>query len=146
VKSDAFIKEATSYVHITQGFLNTHPERTVRVRILGEHAFLTVKGLSDKAGVTRFEWEIEIGMNDAKELLILCEDHVVDKTRYYISMADHIFEVDQFHGNNAGLVIAEIELRTIDEKFDVPFWLGQEVTGDIRYYNAQLSRKPYKFW
>lgn len=146
VKSDAFKKEASSYVQITQGFLNTHPERTVRIRILGERAFLTVKGISDTAGVTRYEWEMEIGVNDAKELLLLCEAHVVDKTRYYIAMGNHIFEVDQFHGKNEGLVVAEIELNTVDEKFARPYWLGLEVTGDIRYYNAQLSRNPYKFW
>lgn len=146
VNSEAYKIEATSNTQITQGFLSTNPERTVRVRIMGTRAFLTVKGISDKTGVSRFEWETEIAMNDAKELLVLCEAHIVDKTRYYIAIGKHIFEVDEFHGNNEGLLIAEIELNTPEEKFSKPFWLGMEVTGDIRYYNAQLSRKPFKFW
>jgi CYTH domain-containing protein len=146
VMSDAFKNDAGSFVQITQGFLNTHPERSVRVRIMGELAFLTVKGISDKTGVSRFEWETEIGVGDARELMVLCEEFVIDKTRYFLAAGKHIFEVDEFHGSNQGLRIAEIELTTPDELFERPTWLGQEVTGDIRYYNAQLSRKPYKFW
>lgn len=146
VTSEAYKTQASSKTQITQGFLNTHPERTVRVRIMGKRAYLTVKGISDKAGISRFEWETEIAVSDASDLLALCEAHIVDKTRYFVAVGKHIFEVDEFHGHNEGLLVAEIELNAPEEKFSKPFWLGTEVTGDTRYYNAQLSRKPFKFW
>lgn len=146
VTSEAYKIEAASKIQIKQGFLNTHPERTVRIRIMGERSYLTVKGISDIAGISRFEWETEISVSDARELHALCEAHIVDKTRYYVAVGRHVFEVDEFHGGNEGLLIAEIELNTPDENFSKPFWLGKEVTGETRYYNAQLSRKPFKFW
>ena len=131
---------------ISQGFLNTHPERTVRVRIKGAKGFLTVKGISNKSGTTRFEWEKEISVQDAKDLLECCEEGVITKIRYEITSGNHIFEVDEFLGDNQGLLIAEVELNHENEPFEKPEWLGQEVTGDIKYYNSQLSKNPYSEW
>ena len=131
---------------IVQGFLNTHPERTVRVRVKGDLGFLTIKGKSNESGVSRFEWEEQIDVIDAKALLDLCEEGVLEKTRHEIPLGMHIYEVDEFHGENQGLVVAEIELNSEDETFEKPDWLGEEVTGDIKYYNSQLSKQPYKKW
>tara|TARA_R110000868_G_scaffold192291_2_gene436683 strand:+ start:1770 stop:2246 length:477 start_codon:yes stop_codon:yes gene_type:complete len=141
-----FKMEAFKKTRIIQGFLNTNKKRTVRVRIKGEEGFLTVKGPSDSKGLTRFEWEKEIPKEDADALLKLCESGIIDKIRYEVKLNNHIFEIDEFFGTNKGLVIAEIELKKVDESFDRPKWLGNEVTGDIRYYNAQLSKKPYNIW
>jgi CYTH domain-containing protein len=146
VTSERFKEEAHSKNRIVQGFLNTHPERTVRVRIKGEHGFITVKGKSNKGGTTRFEWEKEIPVIEAEALLKLCEEEVIDKIRYEVKLGDHIFEVDEFFGNNEGLIIAEIELNSETEKFTKPAWLGKEVTGNIKYYNSLLSKQPYKNW
>lgn len=146
VKSMAFKDEAFKSTRIIQGFLNTAKERTVRVRLKGDIGFLTIKGASTNNGLSRFEWEKEIKKNEAKSLLALCEKGVIDKIRYEIEVNEHIFEVDEFFGDNEGLVIAEIELNTETETFTKPHWLGEEVTGDNRYYNSQLSKKPYKSW
>ena len=146
VKSMNFVDGAVSKTKIVQGFLNTHPERTVRIRINGEKGFMTVKGKSNDSGTTRFEWETEIGLKDAEKLLQLCEKGIIDKTRYLVSFHDHSFEVDVFEGENKGLVLAEIELSTENEKFQKPDWLGEEVTGNIKYYNSQLSKQPFKTW
>jgi len=146
VVSDAFKREAKKSARIVQGFLNTHKERTVRVRISGEQAFLTVKGQSSDDGLSRFEWEKEIDVVEAEKLLKLCEKGIIDKIRYEIEAGNHIFEVDVFFGDNEGLIIAEIELENENDAFEKPKWLGKEVTGDIRYYNAQLIKEPYKNW
>ena len=146
VLSDAFKKEATSITKIVQGFLNTHPERTVRIRIKGDLGFLTVKGKSNLSGTTRFEWEKQIDVLDAESLLDLCEEAVLEKMRYEIPVGKHTFEVDEFHGVNKGLCVAEIELSSEKETFLIPDWLGKEVTGNIKYYNSQLSKQPYKNW
>ncbi|WP_136466489.1 CYTH domain-containing protein [Flagellimonas onchidii] len=146
VKSEAYKHEASSQIRILQGFLNTHPDRTVRVRIKGNKAFLTVKGRSSASGTTRFEWETEINTAEAVNLIDLCEDVVLEKIRYHVSRGNHVFEVDEFLGENKGLVVAEIELRHEDEAFERPEWLGKEVTGEIKYYNSQLSKKPFKEW
>lgn len=146
VKSEAFKKEAFQKTRITQGFLNTHKERTVRVRLKGEIGFLTVKGKSSTDGLSRFEWEKEISHTEAESLLNLCEKGIIDKIRYEIKVGFHIFEVDEFFGDNEGLIIAEVELNTKNETFSKPDWLGEEVTGDIKYYNSQLSKHPYKNW
>ena len=146
VRTDAFKSEASSTWRIRQGFLNTHPERAVRIRIKGETGFLTIKGISDKEGTTRFEWEKEIPKEEAEELLSICEEGIIDKTRYEILSGDHLFEVDEFYGMNEGLIIAEVELSSKNEAFKRPEWLGKEVTGDIRYYNSQLSKHPFKTW
>lgn len=146
VVSNAYKTEAFKQSRIVQGFLNTHKERTVRVRIQGNKGFLTVKGLSSNDGLSRFEWEKELSVSECEDLLKLCEKGVIEKTRYEIKLANHIFEVDEFYGDNEGLVIAEIELLNETEVFEKPSWLGKEVTGDIRYYNSQLSKQPYKTW
>ncbi|WP_248724448.1 CYTH domain-containing protein [Seonamhaeicola sp. ML3] len=146
VKSDAYKAEANKKTRIIQGFLNTHEERTVRVRLKGDTGFLTVKGKSTDDGLKRFEWETEITDEDAKSLLNICESGVIDKMRYEVPVKNHTFEIDQFFGSNEGLVIAEVELNSVDEVFDKPSWLGEEVTGDIKYYNSQLSKKPYCDW
>ena len=131
---------------IVQGYLSSVPERTVRIRVKGEQGYLTVKGKSDVHGVTRYEWEKEIPLNEAEELMKLCEPGVIDKTRYLVRSGRHIFEVDEFYGENEGLVVAEVELASEDEAFVKPDFIGEEVTGDIRYYNSQLMKKPYKMW
>jgi adenylate cyclase len=146
VTSDVFKKEAHQKFRIIQGFLNRDPERTVRIRLKNDTGILTVKGLSSNDGLSRFEWEKDILKNDAKALLEFCEEGVIDKLRYEIKVDKHIFEVDEFFGDNEGLVIAEVELSSEDEVFTKPNWLGEEVTGDIKYYNSQLSKQPYNTW
>lgn len=146
VKSDHFKKEAYTNSRIVQGFLNTNPERTVRVRINGENGFLTIKGKSNEKGTTRFEWEKEISLEEAEALLKICEPGVIEKVRYMVKIGKHTFEVDEFLGANGGLIIAEVELESEDEFFMKPDWLDREVTGNTAYYNSQLSKNPYKDW
>lgn len=146
VRSEGYKRDASSQIRIVQGFLNTHPERTVRVRIKGEKAYLTIKGMSNESGTTRFEWETEITVAEATNLIDLCEDIILEKTRYKVPLGQHVFEVDEFLGENKGLVVAEIELQHEDERFDRPDWLGKEVTGEVEYYNSQLSKKPFRDW
>ncbi|MEZ0007846.1 adenylate cyclase [Flavobacterium sp. 28YEA47A] len=146
VNSDQFKSLAFTKNQIAQGYLNSHPERTVRIRIKGESGFLTIKGKGNESGVSRFEWETEIPLIEAKHLIQLCEKGVIDKIRYEVQSGNHVFEVDEFFGENEGLVIAEIELKSEDESFEKPDWLGNEVTNDERYYNAFLSHHPYKRW
>ena len=138
VKGD-FKEEAYKTVHIVQGYLSRVPERVVRIRIKDDKGFITIKGKNVRA--TRFEWEKEIPVEEAKKLLELCEPGIIDKTRHLIKNTDgkHTWEVDVFHGANEGLIIAEIELEYENESFDRPSWLGNEVTGDIRYYNSTLQ-------
>ncbi len=144
VSSDEFLKEEYASTRITQGYLNSDPERTVRVRLRGEQGYLTVKGRSNEKGTSRFEWEKTIGKEDALALLPLCEKGVIDKTRHLVRVGSHTFEVDVFHGENEGLILAEVELGSENEAFEKPEWLGEEVTGDKRYYNSYLSLHPYK--
>lgn len=146
VLNNSYKNEAhTSYI-IIQGFLNSDKNRVVRIRITDQKAFITVKGQSSLDGTTRFEWEKPIEIKDAKQLLELCEKTIIEKTRYLISVNNHTFEVDEFLGENKGLVIAEIELKTADETFIKPTWLGQEITGITKYYNSNISKNPFKFW
>tara|TARA_B100000795_G_C22395267_1_gene284967 strand:- start:3 stop:476 length:474 start_codon:yes stop_codon:yes gene_type:complete len=144
--SDNYKKEAYKQTKIIQGFLNTHKERAVRIRIMGAEAFITVKGISNKEGTTRFEWEKEIPLEEAKMLLKLCEPNLIEKIRYEVKVGFHFFEIDEFFGENEGLIMAEIELSEENEEFIKPDWLGKEVTGDVRYYNSQLSKIPYRNW
>ncbi|WP_298542008.1 CYTH domain-containing protein [uncultured Aquimarina sp.] len=146
VTSEIYKQEAKKSTLIVQGFLNTDPERTVRVRIKGTLAFITIKGIGNASGTTRFEWEKEIPVNEAEELIKICEKGVIKKMRYEIPSGNHIIEVDEFFDENNGLTIAEIELNNENETFIKPKWLGKEVTGDTRYYNSQLSRNPFKIW
>ena len=146
VKSHEFKSQAFIQNRIAQGYLNSNPERTVRVRIKGEKGFLTIKGKGNESGMTRFEWEKEIPVEEALLLLDLCEAGKIDKIRFEIKVGNHSFEVDEFFGENEGLIIAEIELSSENESFEKPNWLGEEVTNDERYYNAYLSQNPFKNW
>ena len=146
VKSTNFLANAKESYKITQGYLNTDKNRTVRVRIKGNKGFITVKGISSADGLSRFEWEKEINIKDAEALLLLCEDFVIDKTRYIIPFDAVVFEVDVFEGANKGLVFAEVELESTEQQFEKPEWLGEELTGDERFYNAYLSNVPFSSW
>jgi adenylate cyclase len=146
VLNTSFIEQASTKKRIAQGYLNTDPDRTVRVRIKDSDGFLTIKGRSNVVGMSRFEWEQKIDLDAAQHLLQLCEPGLIDKFRYEVKVGNHLYEVDVFLGENEGLIIAEIELASEDEAFDKPDWLGLEVTGDERYYNAFLSKMPFKRW
>ena len=146
VKSAAFMKEAVKHNRIVQGYLSSAPERTVRVRIKGGNGYLTIKGQSNTSGMSRMEWEKEIPIEEAEQLLDLCEKVIIDKMRYEVIVGVHVYEVDVFTGENEGLVMAEIELSSEEEAFEIPDWLGEEVTTDIRYYNSYLSKHPFRSW
>ena len=146
VKDDSYKKKSVSEIRITQRYLSSVPERTVRVRIKGDKGFITIKGIGSDSGASRFEWEKEISAKDAKELFKICEQGIIDKTRYNVKSDKHTFEVDEFNGDNAGLIVAEVELSSEDEKFEKPDWLGDEVTGDIKYFNSMLIKNPFSNW
>lgn len=148
VCGDDYKREAYAVSHIQQGYIGTKPGRTVRIRVRDDKAYLTIKGPAGKAGLSRYEFETEISPSDAHDLLLLCEPGLIDKHRYLVKSADgeHTWEVDEFHGDNDGLVMAEIELRSETESFEKPHFIGQEVTGDRRYYNGHLRANPYKLW
>lgn len=137
---------AYSKTHIEQGYFATEPGRTVRVRIRDEKAYLTIKGAPRKDGFARYEFEIEIPLEDAHEMMELCMPGRVSKDRYLVRSGKHIVEVDEFFGDNEGLVMAEIELASEDEEYIKPDFLGKEVTGDYHYYNKYMLRRPYKLW
>lgn len=137
---------AVAASRIVQGYICSEQGRTVRVRIRDDRGYLTIKGPSTDNGLSRYEWEREIPLADARDLMKLCRGGVVDKTRYLVPFAGHTFEVDEFYGDNEGLVVAEVELSAPDESFERPAFLGQEVTGDRRYYNSQLMQRPYCLW
>lgn len=141
-----FKKDASKETRITQGYLSSVPERTVRVRVKGDKGFITIKGIGSASGASRFEWEKEIPVAEVESLLQICEPGVIDKTRYLVKSGNHTFEVDEFYGENQGLVVAEVELQAEDESFVKPAWLGQEVTGDTRYYNSMLMKNPFTKW
>ncbi len=146
VKNEDFKKEIYQKKQLKQGYLNSDKNRTVRVRISDDHAFLTIKGKSNSTGTTRFEWEKEIDVSEAERLLLLCEPSIIDKIRFYIKSEHHIYEVDEFFGENKGLIVAEIELNSENESFKKPLWLVKEVTGDKKYYNSSLSKISFKSW
>ena len=139
-------KEVVSSRKIIQGYISSSPERTVRVRMEDSGGYLTIKGKSSSGGLTRFEWEREISREDAENLLKLCEGGLVEKTRHIVEHENHRFEVDEFSGDNEGLVIAEMELESEEESFKKPLWIGEEVSFDKRYFNLYLSRHPFKTW
>ena len=145
VKGD-FKPEAVKQTRIIQGYLSSVPERTVRVRVKGDRGFLTIKGIGSESGASRYEWETEIPVKEAEELLAICEPGVIDKIRYIVKSGEHAFEVDEFFGENQGLIVAEVELNSEDEAFEKPAWLGEEVTGYTKYYNSMLMKNPYKHW
>ena len=146
VKDDSYKQMASSFSHIIQGYICRTTGRTVRVRLRDEKAYLTIKGPSPDGGLSRYEWEHEIPGREALELMQLCERGVIDKVRYLVPYGGHTFEVDEFFGANEGLVMAEVELGAVDESFERPPFLGEEVTGDRRYYNSCLTASPYKDW
>lgn len=143
---EGYKQYAFTHTCITQGYLSSVPERIVRIRTNGDRGFITIKGVSNFSGMSRYEWEKEIPVNEARELLALCEPGNIDKTRYLVQVGKFTFEVDEFYGENEGLVVAEIELSSEEELFDKPQWLGDEVTGDKRYYNSKLAKNPFSKW
>jgi CYTH domain-containing protein len=146
VVGDGYRTQAFARSRITQGYISSQHGRTVRVRIRDERGYLTIKGPSDAAGMSRYEWEKEIPVEEARQLMTLCEPGLIDKTRYLVKSGCHTFEVDEFYGENAGLVMAEVELAAEDEPYERPSFLGTEVTGDVRYYNSYLKAHPYREW
>lgn len=146
VKDDSYRQLADSKSRIKQGYICSARGRTVRVRIHDKEGFLTIKGSSDESGLSRYEWERQIPLHEAEELMKLCEPGLIDKTRYLVNFDNHTFEVDEFYGENDGLVVAEVELSTAEETFSSPAFLGEEVTGQVRYYNSFLMKEPYSTW
>jgi adenylate cyclase len=146
VKSGDFKQEASKETRITQGYLSSIPERTVRVRIKGNSGYITIKGIGNSSGASRYEWEKEIPVAEVEELLKICEPGVIDKTRYEVKAGVLKFEVDEFYGENEGLTVAEIELPSEETEFAKPSWLGEEVTGDAKYYNSMLMKHPFTKW
>lgn len=137
---------AYSQSHIVQGYISSAHGRTVRIRIRDEKGYLTIKGASNTSGMSRYEWEKEIPFNEAQELMKLCEPGIIDKTRYLVKSGKHTFEVDEFYGENEGLILAEVELNSEDELYEKPSFIDKEVTGDIRYYNSNLMKHPFRTW
>lgn len=141
-----FKTQASRSMRITQGYLSSVSERTVRVRIKGDKGFITIKGIASASGASRYEWEKEIPVSEVIELLKICEPGVIDKTRYLVNVGKHTYEVDEFYGDNEGLTIAEIELGSEEEAFIKPVWLGDEVIGVSKYFNSMLIKNPYTRW
>ena len=146
VTDDSYKAMAFHSDRIAQGYLCREGGNSARVRVRGDKGYITIKGPSMDGGLSRFEWEKEIPESEAWELLKLCHGGIIDKTRYLVKCGSHTFEVDEFHGDNEGLTIAEVELESTDEAFERPAFLGKEVTGDRRYYNSSLTRMPFKYW
>lgn len=146
VKDDSFKKLAFSFSRIAQGYICSTRGRTVRVRIRDDKGYLTIKGPAGENGLSRYEWEKELPLAEAKELMKLCEPGMIDKVRYLVQCGKHVYEVDEFYGDNEGLVVAEIELSSEDESFEKPDFIGEEVTGIVKYYNSFLMKFPYSKW
>ena len=146
VKGDGYKQQAYSHSHIQQGYICSSHGRTVRVRIRDERGYLTIKGPSENGGLSRYEFEKEITLDEAEHLMQLCEPGIIDKTRWLVKSGQHTFEVDEFFGENEGLVMAEVELGSEDESYEKPDFIGQEVTGDRRYYNSHLRKLPFCRW
>lgn len=145
VKGD-YKSQASDCFSIRQGYLSLSGKSVIRIRTKGESAFITIKSALGESKIKRHEWEYEIPLKDAGEMLTLCENGIIEKNRYLVDYGGHLFEVDEFFGDNEGLVIAEIELQDEDERYDRPDWLGNEVSADERYFNLYLSKHPYKKW
>lgn len=143
---EGFKSFAYSSTRITQGYLSSVPQRIVRVRINDDKGYITIKGVSNCSGMSRYEWEKEIPSEEARELLSICEPGIIDKTRYLVKAGDFTYEIDEFYGDNEGLLVAEIELGSEEDSFEKPDWLGEEVTGNKQYYNSKLSKNPFKNW
>ena len=146
IRDNSYKETATSHIRMAQGYICRESGRTVRVRKAGDRGWLTIKGPSADNGLSRFEWETEISGADAERLMKLCQAGIIEKIRHLVPYGDHIFEVDEFLGENLGLTVAEIELENESEPFSRPEWLGEEVTGDRRYYNSMLAAAPFSTW
>ena len=146
VQDDSFKTKSFSHSHIVQGYICSNEERTVRIRICDERAFITIKGPTPEGGLHCYEFETEILLDEGMQLMKLCEPGIIDKVRWLVKSGNHTFEVDEFFGDNEGLVMAEVELSSPDEQPIIPHFIGKEVTGDRRYYNSQLRRNPYRLW
>ncbi|MBR5192831.1 MAG: CYTH domain-containing protein [Bacteroidaceae bacterium] len=146
VKDLSFKEVAYSSSRIAQGYICSSRGRTVRIRIRDEKGYLTIKGPAGENGLSRYEWEKELPLDEAQELMKLCEPGMIDKTRYLVQSGKHVFEVDEFYGDNEGLVVAEVELASEDETFEKPDFIGEEVTGIAKYYNSFLMKFPYTKW
>lgn len=146
VKNTTFLNQTKISFKINQGYLNSSADRTVRVRTKNNKGFLTIKGKSNSTGTTRFEWEKEIPFEEAIELLNLCENHIIEKTRHIVTYENKTFEIDIFEGKNKGLIIAEVELENENETINLPDWIDEEVTGNAKYYNSFISTNPYCNW
>jgi CYTH domain-containing protein len=146
VRGEGYKAQATSHSRIKQGYICSGHGRTVRVRIRDDRGFLTIKGPSVDGGLSRYEFEKEITLDEAEHLFALCEPGVIDKTRYLVPSGKHTFEVDEFYGENEGLVMAEVELANPDEAYVKPDFIGREATGDRRFYNSHLRQYPFCLW
>lgn len=146
VLDDSYKALSYAHSHIRQGYICSERGRTVRIRIRDEKAFITIKGPSLDGGLSRYEFEQEIPLADAEQLMTLCEPGIIDKTRWLVKSGEHTFEIDEFHGDNAPLVMAEVELKSATDEPKIPHFIGKEVTGDRRYYNSQLRKNPYSLW
>ena len=144
IKDDSWEKDVKEGISIKQGYLNSTAERTVRIRIYGDNGFLTVKGRNKS--LTRKEFEYQIPLKDAFDMLDICEKPIIEKTRFLLSKNNSTWEIDVFEGKNEGLIVAEIELTSEKESFDSPSWLGEEVSLDSKYYNSSLITNPYSNW
>ena len=143
-----FKSQSYNATRIQQGYIASNNGRTVRVRIRGDKGYLTIKGPSGLKGITRYEYDTEIPLDDARELMEICEPGIIDKTRYLVKSPDgrHTWEIDEFYGDNEGLVLAEVELSHESEEFQKPEFIGREVTGDRRFYNSHMRSYPFKLW
>lgn len=145
-RGEAYKQQAFSASRIKQGYICSGTGKTVRVRTRGDKAYLTIKGPSQNGGLSRYEFETEIAPEEAEQLFSLCEPGIIDKTRYLVKSGKHTFEVDEFYGDNQGLVMAEVELSSETEPFEKPGFIADEVTGDRRFYNSNLRRMPFMLW
>ena len=146
VKDNSFVYEAFKRRRIVQGYICADAGRSVRVRICDDEGFLTIKSATNERGWSRYEFEKPISIVEAEELMKLCLPGIIDKVRHYVKVGNHTWEVDIFHGENEGLVMAEIELESEDETFELPLWAGQEVSGEAGYYNSMLAKHPFSKW
>lgn len=146
--SGPFKEHATSCSHIMQGYISSGNGRTVRVRIRDEKGYLTIKGPSGVDGLARYEFETEIALTDARDLMRIAEPGIIDKHRYLVPSRDgrHVWEIDEFHGDNDGLILAEVELESLTDSCEKPDFIGREVTGDRRFYNSHMRKNPFCLW
>ena len=146
VLNDSYKREALGHSHIQQGYICSNERRAVRVRIRDNRAYLTIKGPTPEGGLPCFEFEKEITLEEGKQLMRLCEPGIIDKVRWLVKSGEHTFEIDEFFGENKGLVMAEVELSSVDDEVLIPAFIGEEVTGDPRFFNSHLRINPYRTW